>query len=85
LATTTRAAAIASALEDAEERVRGVGAGGPGLNKASELGLDKAEDEIAWLGHMLEAVKDHPENMRKGLIENFLELKNRLDRLEGTP
>lgn len=50
-------------------------------------GLDKrlgnVEKEINWLNRMLVAVKDHAENMRKGSIENFLELKDRLDKLEG--
>jgi hypothetical protein len=45
--------------------------------------LDKAESEIGWLNHMLKVVKDHAENMRQGSIEEILELKGRLDRLEG--
>jgi hypothetical protein len=45
--------------------------------------LDKAESEIGGLNHMLKVVKDHAENMRQGSIEEILELKGRLDRLEG--
>jgi hypothetical protein len=44
--------------------------------------LDRAENEIAWLSQTLRAVKDHAEDLRKGSINNFLELKNRLDGLE---
>jgi len=31
----------------------------------------------------LKVVKDHAEDMRKGSIENILQLAKRLDRLEG--
>jgi hypothetical protein len=47
--------------------------------------LDKADKEIEWLNHMLNAVKNHAEDLRKGSIENFLELRDRLDKLEGKP
>jgi hypothetical protein len=50
-------------------------------------GLDKRlgnlEREISWLNRILKALKDHAEGMRKSSIENFLELKDRLDKLEG--
>jgi hypothetical protein len=45
--------------------------------------LDKTESEIRWLNQMLKNVKDHAEDMRKGSIDDILELKERLDRLEG--
>jgi len=45
--------------------------------------LDKADHEIAWLNQTLLAVKNHTESMRKGSIEEFVELRDRLDRLEG--
>jgi low affinity Fe/Cu permease len=45
--------------------------------------LGKAESEIGWLNRMLKVVKDHAEDMRKGSIENYLETKDLLDRLEG--
>ena len=45
--------------------------------------LDRAESEIRWLNRMLKVVKDHAEDMRKGSIENILQLAKRLDRLEG--
>jgi hypothetical protein len=47
--------------------------------------LDKADKEIEWLNRMLNAVNSHAEEMRKGSIESFLELRDRVDRLEGKP
>jgi hypothetical protein len=45
--------------------------------------LDKAEGEIRWLTQALINVRRHAEDMRKGSIDNFLELRERLDQLEG--
>jgi sterol desaturase/sphingolipid hydroxylase (fatty acid hydroxylase superfamily) len=45
--------------------------------------LDKAEREIRWLNHMLKLSKDHAENLSNVVSESVLELKDRLDRLEG--
>ncbi len=45
--------------------------------------LDKAESEIKWLDDMLKVVKTHAEDMRKGSIENIVQLEERLDRLES--
>jgi hypothetical protein len=45
--------------------------------------LDKADHEIEWLNEMLLGVKNYAEDMRKGSIGNFVELRDRLDRLEG--
>jgi len=45
--------------------------------------LEKAESEIRWLNYMLKGVKDHAEDMRKGSINNILQLAERVKRLEG--
>jgi hypothetical protein len=39
--------------------------------------IDKTESEVRWLNHMLKVVKDHAEDMRKGSIDDILELKKR--------
>jgi hypothetical protein len=46
--------------------------------------LEKAENEIAWLSQMLEAVKINTEDMRRGSNDNFWkEVNNRMEGKSG--
>ncbi|SRR6266496_260748 len=48
-----------------------------------EQKLENTERAIGEIKLRLKAVKDHAENMRKGSIDNFVELRDRLDKLDG--